>query len=52
MSLYPEIKGFMDGGHKDGKYIASKMVVNEKTIVLSSYSNTGEKVFEQSLNWR
>ena len=52
MSLYPEIKGFMDGGHKGGKYIASKMVVNEKTIVLSSYSNTGEKVFEQSLNWR
>ena len=52
MSKFPEITAFMDGGHSEGIYVASKMVVNNDTINLSSYNNSGEKVFEHSINWR
>lgn len=52
LSHHPEITGYMDGGNSADNYIASKMVVNNKGIELSAYSNFGEKVFEHSLNWR
>jgi predicted phosphodiesterase len=56
MSLYPDIAGYMDGGYIDGgrkadKYIASKITLGEDDILIEAFDNTGEKVFNETVKW-
>ncbi len=51
ISAHPEITGYMDGGHTDGVYTASKLTLTDKDILIEAFNNSGEKVFEHKLDW-
>ncbi len=56
MSLYPHIRGYMDGGHVDGglkgdKYVASKITLGEKEILIEAFDNSGNKAFNETVMW-
>lgn len=51
ISAHPGITGFMDGGNSGDVYVASKMTLSAERIYLESYNNSGEKVFEHSVDW-
>lgn len=51
LSAHPNITAYMDGGHRDGTYVASKMTVSADKIYLEAYNHLGEKVFEHSVDW-
>lgn len=51
MAAHPGIVGYMDGGKAGKGYVASKMILSKEKIVLEAYSNSGEKVFDHSIEW-
>lgn len=51
LSAHPDITGFMDGGNSGDVYVASVMTLSAEKIYLEAYNNSGEKVFEHSVNW-
>lgn len=51
LSAHPDITGFMDGGNSDDVYVASVMTLSAEKIYLEAYNNSGEKVFEHSVDW-
>ncbi len=51
LSAHTGITGYMDGGNRDDKYVASKMTLSAKQIHLEAYDSLGEKVFDHIINW-
>ncbi len=50
-SKYPNITGYMDGGNTSEYYVASKLTINESEILIEAYTNNGEKVFDETVEW-
>lgn len=48
---YPHIKAYMDGGISGNGYIASKLTFNNKEILIEAYNDSGEKVFDEKVEW-
>lgn len=42
---------YTDGGHNDGKYIASKLTLTENAYQLSAWNNKGIQVFDKEIAW-
>lgn len=51
ISTHPNITGYMDGGNREDKYVASKMTLSNENIYIEAYDHFGEKVFEHTINW-
>ncbi len=51
MEKHPEIKAYMDGGNSGEDYIASKLTISESEILIEAYTDSGEKVFDEKVNW-
>lgn len=43
---------YLDGGHNNGVFTASKLTLNEKGYILEAWNDSGEKVFEKALSWK
>ncbi len=42
---------YIDGGHKDGTFIASKLTLAADGYRLEAWNNSGEQVFSKDLDW-
>lgn len=42
---------YIDGGHGNGGYIASKLTLHTDNYRLEAWNNSGEKVFDKTLDW-
>lgn len=51
LDAHPDIVGYMDGGNRDKRYIASKLTLSAEKIDIEAFDNLGEKVFEHSMAW-
>lgn len=51
LQLHPDITCYLDGGISGGDYIASKLMVSDKNILIEACNTAGEKVFSQTLEW-
>lgn len=51
LDKYPGIVIFNDGGHKDKKYIASKLSLNNDGFVIQSFDNAGNQVIKEEFKW-
>ena len=50
--LYPDLPVFIDGGHNDGVFIASRVTLSPNGITLFACNDDGESVFEErTLAW-
>ena len=49
-ALVGDITAFIDGGNMKPRYVASVMTVSGDDILLESYNDLGEKVFEHKIN--
>lgn len=43
---------YLDGGHNQGVFIASKLTLSEKGYNIEAWNNSGKKVFEKALSWQ
>lgn len=48
-ALVGDTTAFIDGGHLNPRYVASVMTINEDDILLESFNDLGEKVFEHKI---
>lgn len=48
---YNGLQVYLDGGHKNGTYIASRMQLSPDGIRLSANDHKGNSVFDQSIAW-
>lgn len=42
---------YMDGGHKDGAFVVSKLTLTADGYRLEAWNNSGEQVFSKDLEW-
>ena len=42
---------YVDGGHKDGTFVVSKLTLTAVAYRLEAWNNSGEQVFSKELKW-
>ncbi len=49
---YPLVTGYMDGGNTNEGFIASVLTFGKDNIHIEAFTDSGEKVFDKTVNWR
>lgn len=48
---YNGMRVYLDGGHKNNEYTASKITLSKEGYLLEAWNNKGKKVFDKKLAW-
>ncbi len=48
---YPDLSGYIVGGHSDGEYVASFVTFGKNDIFIEAIDNSGKKVFNEYVTW-
>ena len=51
LKAYPSITTYIDGGHRDNAYVASKLTLSETGVHFEAANNRGETVMDKTLPW-